>query len=233
LGERNGTAVKIFVNNNYDYSGEENQYFVKNTSGNTIFVKDSGFVQTIGSNQMIPVSFADETFSYEYAVVAKNEDTGLHDVTYTTQEISVENMTQFYSIKRDEIDLMTLNIEGSDVLGTGATTKSVPLYKLLKDCFSKDIGNVLYRSGFSEDIPASFVKTSGYTGIKHSEGRKIITLTVEYDGAYSESDAVNDINQIVGLYNESKPSTVSVDTKEAVGIMDDVINNHYLKLALQ
>ena len=232
LGERNGTAVKIFVNNNYDYSGEENQYFVKNISGNTIFVKDSGFVQTIGSNQMIPVSFADETFSYEYAVVVKNEDTGLHDVTYTTQEISVENMTQFYSIKRDEIDLMTLNIEGSDVLGNGATTKSVPLYKLLtEDCFSKDsLGNILYRSGFSEDIPASFVKTSGYTGIRHSEGRKIITLTVEYDGAYSENDAVNDINQIVGLYNESKPSTVSVDTKEAVGLMDEVFNNLYLIL---
>ena len=97
LGERNGTPIKIFVNNNYDYGGEENQYFVKNTSGNTLFVKDSGFVEVIGTNQMIPVSFEDGAFSYDYAVVTENEDTGLHDITYSTQGITVEQMTQFYS----------------------------------------------------------------------------------------------------------------------------------------
>lgn len=232
IADRKGTPTKIFTNNNYDYTGVENEYFVKNNRSETIFVKDKDTVKVVGANGMIPVTLSQNKFIYEYALITENADEKTHDVAYLTEEMIASNMTQFYSVKREEIDLLMLSINGSDVLGTGASTKKVPLYKLLTDdCFEKDSeGNVLYRLGFSEDIPASLVKAPGYTGIKHAEGRKIITLTVEYDGAFKEADAVNDINQIVAVYNKTKPSTILVDTKEAVGIMDEVFNNLYLIL---
>lgn len=227
-----GTApVKVFTNNNYDYLGINNEYQIKNTTGGTLFINDNGVVVTVPSEGMIPVRLSGNNFVYEYASVTKN-DLNLHDIEYIPVELPILNMTQYYSVKRDEIDLLTLNIEGSDILGTGAATRSVPLYKLLtEDCFEKDTeGNVLYRAGMNENIPAKLIKTSGYSGIKHTGGRKVITLTVEYDGAFTEEEAVSDINEIVAVYNQTKPSTISVDTLEAVGILDEVFNSLYLIL---
>ena len=99
------------------------------------------------------------------------------------------------------------------MLQTGGEVASVPLYKLLKeDCFARDAGGeVLYRRVGGEDVPAALVKTPGYTGINHSEGRKVIGLSITYDTTFSLDEIEKDVSAAVAEYNQSRPTGIIVD----------------------
>jgi len=88
----------------------------------------------------------------------------------------------------------------------------------------------MYRRGQTEDIPASLLRTSGYTSIKHEQGRKIITLTIGYDDTVKINEVEKDVALAIAEYNKSKPATITVDTAQSLSIMDEVINNLYLIL---
>jgi len=232
LAEQNGVPVKVFVKNNYDYYGAENEYYIKNPTEKTLFVEDNDKVKVVPAGGLIPVKLAEGCFTYKYAEAQQGIEEDTVTVKYISQSLTFSEKTQFYSVKREEVDLISLNIVGADILETGKAAKNVPLYKLLSnECFAKDsLGNVLYRRGRTEDIPASLVRSSGYTGIKHSEGRKVIALTIRYDDVYSRNDIEKEVASAVAEYNNSKPATVSVETKQSKSIMDEVMSNLYLIL---
>lgn len=231
LAGQEGDKIKVFVNNNHDYSGKENEYYINNTTGQAIFVKQNNKVLAVPATGLIPVILQGDAFVYEYAVATDTDSDGIV-VEYKKEQYTFNDKTQFYSTKREEVDLLSLPILGEDIMQTGSAVKSVALYKLLTDeCFAKDAeGNVLYRRGFSEDIPAALVRTQGYSGIRHSQGRKVIALTISYDNAFSKEEVVADVDSIVAEYNKSKPLSISVETNQELSVMDEIINNLYLIL---
>lgn len=230
MAEQDGKQVKVYVNNNYDYSGADNEYYVKNTSGNTVLVKNKGKVKPVEDGGFIPVTLDGTSFSYEYAEIEQTE--GESAIVFMNVQFSFNQKTLFHSIKREEVDLLSLTIQGSDMLQTGGKVASVPLYKLLKeDCFARDAGGeVLYRRVGGEDVPAALVKTPGYTGINHSEGRKVIGLSITYDTTFSLNEIEKDISAAVAEYNQSRPTGIIVDAGQTVSVMDEVMNNLYLIL---
>ena len=145
----------------------------------------------------------------------------------------MDDFAKFYSVKKGEIDLVNLEIQSEDLLGTGAATVNIPLYKLLNDdSFVKDEnGNVIYRTTETgEKIPASIASTPGYTSVKHADGRKQIALSVGYDpDSVSAKELESSVQKVLDEFF-GEDNSVTAEIAQGNEMMEEVFNNLYLIL---
>ena len=228
-----GKEVKLyFVNNISDVDGQ-GDYYIYNTTGSNVFVKDAdGKVSAVADGGKIYLRKKGNSYVYDYAAVTPETD-GTHTVTYAEKVYSVNDTAKYYSVKKEEVDLINLDIQSEDLLGTGAATVNIPLYKLLTDdSFVKDgNGNVIYRTTETgEKIPAAIASAPGYTSVKHADGRKQIALSVGYDpDAISAKELQSAVQSVLDEFFADNDS-VTAEIAQGNEMMEEVFNNLYLIL---
>ncbi|MDR2634938.1 MAG: efflux RND transporter permease subunit [Clostridiales bacterium] len=229
-----GESVKIyFLNNDADNEGGHSEYYIKNSGNQQIFVKTyengKAVIKAVISGGEIPVVRGENgEFYYEYVNAVDNGD-NTYDVSYAKRAYSVTDFTQYYSTKREAVDLLTMEIVSEDTFNTGAETVSVPLYKLLSDdCLKKDAnGNVLYRAETlnGDKVPMALELRDGYASIRRVSRQKCVTITVSYDATAKSDDVTAAVDAIVAEYNKTKPASVYIsDDGGELMVMDEVFS---------
>lgn len=228
-----GKEVKLYFLNNINDGEGKADYYVYNESGSTLFVKNpDGKAEAVYDGGKIYLRKENGFFVYDCAVITPEED-GTHTVIYEKKTYKVDDFAKFYSVKKEEIDLVNLEIQSEDLLGTGAATVNIPLYKLLNDdSFVKDEnGNVIYRTTETgEKIPASIASAPGYTSVKHADGRKQIALSVGYDpDSVSAKELESSVQKVLDEFF-GEDNSVTAEIAQGNEMMEEVFNNLYLIL---
>ncbi len=234
-----GKEVKVyFLNNDSDKEqGKYGSYSIKNNTGKAIYVKvdDHGIEKNklVQEGGYIPLNRVGDKVQYKYAVVAEQND-GSHLVTYEQVELTLDSSIKYYSNLKNDVDLITLNINSANMLDPNAQTEVVPLYKLLSDdCLLTDTqGNVLYRSNSGDKIPVGVQLVDGYSSINHTERQKVIDLTIYYNESINSTIMQSRVDAQTEKYNEIKPSTITISTTSSGGIMDGVFEDLIMVLCV-
>ena len=237
--DSSGRDCKIYFNNNDkdDDAGEFGEYYLKNATGKDLYVKylknDVERIQFVQEDDYIPLNRIGDKVRYSYAEVLEQTD-GSHLISYIPVELTLNTSIKYFSNLKDDIDLITLNINSANLLDPSAPTVEVPLYKLLSDaCLLTDTqGKVLYRSESDGTIPVGVQMVDGYSSISHAERQKVIDLTLYYDESISSTTMQQRVDDATNEYNKSKPSWLTVSTTSSGGIMDGVFEDLIMVLGV-
>lgn len=197
--DADGNEVDVYLKNNVSDSENRADYYLDNYTGSGVFVKTDDTFTYVPMGGKIPLVAGENDFTYSY--VYEDEDGEIKTETVTLTRTGKEI---YYGVSLiDGFDLMTMNIKSEDMLNTGAPAVNVPLYKLLDDvCFLKDKdGNVIYNeSANGELIPSGFIKENAFLSISHSDKKKTVSVTFNYDTEFSSREIENSIKKTMGEY---------------------------------
>lgn len=212
--------TRIYFYNNTEAAAA---YYTINTGRNAIVVKAGDSIHFVASGGKIPLIKDGNSFSY---LLSTTDTEGV--ATFVPKTLSVDNTKEYYSIRRKDIDLVTLGIKSGDPLGSGTATVIVPLYKLLNaDSFVTDEGGgILYRSSITntESIPVGIKLTDGYSSINHEDGRKVVSISLEFKGSLSDQQKADAVDKAVAAYKASYDISddVLIVTQQDPTIMGDI-----------
>lgn len=217
-----GSGTRIYFYNNTETDAA---YYTVNTGRSAVVVKTGDDIHFVAAGGKIPLIKEGNGFSY--LLSATDAD---NIASFIPKTLTVDNLKEYYSIRRKDIDLVTLGIRSGDPLGSGTPAVTVPLYKLLnsESFVTGGDGGILYRSGITntESIPVGIKLTDGYSSINHEDGRKVVSISLEFEGSLSDQQKADAVDKAVAAYKADfdVSDDVLIVTRQDPTIMSEIYN---------